>query len=78
MLTSHTLGLAVCRTDNPCIVWTATGNSEMVLKKGLGSEGDVWHPELVNRKSIAGRHPGTFRERRVGMHRLTEEDLKIA
>lgn len=78
MLTSHALGLAVCRADDPCIVWNATGNSEMILKRRLGSEGDVWHPELVNRKSIEGRHPGTFHERRAGTHRLTEGDLTVA
>lgn len=71
-LTSIALGLAVCRTANPCIVWNVTGNSGMILKKGLGSEGHVWHTQIVSRKSIEGRHPGTFHERRAGMHRLTE------
>lgn len=41
MLASHALGLAVCRTENRSIVWNATDNSGMILKRGLGSEGDV-------------------------------------
>lgn len=49
MLASHALGLAVCRTENRSIVWNATDNSGMILKRGLGSEGDVWHPQLVDR-----------------------------
>lgn len=36
MLTPHAPGLAVCMTDNSCMIWDAIGSAGMIFRRGEG------------------------------------------